>query len=239
MPCGGIRMRAKHILRRSGASGRRSAPPRPKRPRELRRWEGRGAGPCCLPSASQGEASRSARGRDRRRRTLVGPGELAPARRSGSWQSDCVGGSVLLESSSAPKRPRCLVPSLRAAIVPVTPFQQNCALVWSEAANRGAVVDPGGDVDRIVAAVETTGLTVEKILLTHGHIDHAGGATELKERLRVPIEGPHEADRFLLERLADSGRSYGIAGSRNVLPDRWLLEGDQVDVAGSTFSVLH
>jgi len=131
------------------------------------------------------------------------------------------------------------VPPLRAAIVPVTPFQQNCALIWSETSNRGAVVDPGGDVDRIMEAVETTGFTVEKILLTHGHIDHAGGAAELKERLGVRIEGPHAADRFLLERLVDSGRSYGIADSRNVLPDRWLVEGDQVEVAGNTFSVLH
>lgn len=131
------------------------------------------------------------------------------------------------------------MPPLRAAIVPVTPFQQNCALIWSETSNRGAVVDPGGDVDRIMEAVETTGFTVEKILLTHGHIDHAGGAAELKERLGVRIEGPHAADRFLLERLVDSGRSYGIAGSRNVLPDRWLVEGDQVEVAGNTFSVLH
>ena len=131
------------------------------------------------------------------------------------------------------------MPQLRAAIVPVTPFQQNCALIWSETSNRGAVVDPGGDVDRIMEAVETTGFTVEKILLTHGHIDHAGGAAELKERLGVRIEGPHAADRFLLERLVDSGRSYGIADSRNVLPDRWLVEGDQVEVAGNTFSVLH
>jgi len=131
------------------------------------------------------------------------------------------------------------VPQLRAAIVPVTPFQQNCALIWSETSDRGAVVDPGGDVDRIMEAVETTGFTVEKILLTHGHIDHAGGAAELKERLGVRIEGPHAADRFLLERLVDSGRSYGIADSRNVLPDRWLVEGDQVEVAGNTFSVLH
>ena len=131
------------------------------------------------------------------------------------------------------------MPSLRAAFVPVTPFQQNCTLLWSEATTRGAVVDPGGDVDRILDAVEKTGMTVEKILLTHGHIDHAGGAAELKERLGVPIEGPHAADRFLLERLAEAGRSYGIADSREVTPDRWLAEGDEVDVAGIAFTVLH
>jgi len=131
------------------------------------------------------------------------------------------------------------VTSLRAAIIPVTPFQQNCTLLWSEATKRGAVVDPGGDVARIMDAVQQTGVAVERILLTHGHIDHAGGAAELKERLGVPIEGPHEADRFLLERLADSGRSYGIFGARDVLPDRWLAEGDEVEIAGLPFSVLH
>jgi glyoxylase-like metal-dependent hydrolase (beta-lactamase superfamily II) len=131
------------------------------------------------------------------------------------------------------------LPSIRAAIVPVTPFQQNCALVWCEATKRAAVVDPGGDLDRIEQAVAATGVTVEKILLTHGHIDHAGGAAELKERLSVPIEGPHRADLFLLERLAESGRSYGIVGSRNVVPDRWLDEGDTVAVGEITFDVLH
>ena len=131
------------------------------------------------------------------------------------------------------------MPPLRAAIVPVTPFQQNCTLLWSQDTLRGAVVDPGGDVDRVMAAIEKTGIAVETILLTHGHIDHAGGAAELKERLGVTIEGPHLADQFLLERLADTGRSYGIVGSRDVIPDRWLVDGDQVSVAGIAFSVLH
>jgi glyoxylase-like metal-dependent hydrolase (beta-lactamase superfamily II) len=129
---------------------------------------------------------------------------------------------------------------LKAAIVPVTPFQQNCTLLWDEAAKTGAVVDPGGDLDRIEAAIAKIGMTPEKILLTHGHIDHAGGAAELKERLGgVPIEGPHEADRFLLEGLPAQGRAFGMAGVRAVTPDRWLSEGDQVTAAGATFSVLH
>jgi len=131
------------------------------------------------------------------------------------------------------------VPSLRAAIVPVTPFQQNCSLVWSEETRTGAVIDPGGDLDRVLDAVEKTGMGVEKILLTHGHIDHAGGAAELKERLGVPVEGPPRADAFLLGGLADSGRSYGIVGARDVTPDRWLDEGDEVSAAGIVFSVLH
>ena len=131
------------------------------------------------------------------------------------------------------------MPPLRAAIIPVTVFQQNCTLLWSESTKKGAVVDPGGDLERVMDALEATGIEVEKILLTHGHIDHAGGAAELKDRLGVPIEGPHLADSFLLERLVDSGRSAGIAGSRNVTPDRWLGEGDQVGVGGADFAVLH
>jgi hydroxyacylglutathione hydrolase len=130
--------------------------------------------------------------------------------------------------------------SLKAAIVPVTPFQQNCTLLWDEASKRGVVIDPGGDLDRIQAGLGQVGLEVEKIILTHGHIDHAGGAAELKEKLGgVPIEGPHRADRFLLEGLSAQGRSYGFADTRNVTPDRWLSEGDSVGMAGLSFAVLH
>ncbi|HEX8663585.1 MAG TPA: MBL fold metallo-hydrolase [Beijerinckiaceae bacterium] len=127
---------------------------------------------------------------------------------------------------------------LRAAIIPVTPFAQNCSLLWDDATNRAAVVDPGGDLPRILEAIEKTAVTPEKILLTHGHIDHAGGAAELKERLGVPIEGPHRADKFLLDRLAETGRGYGMA-ARPVAPDRWLEEGDEVTVGGLSFDVLH
>ena len=131
------------------------------------------------------------------------------------------------------------MPRFRAAIIPVTPFQQNCTLLWCEATKRAAVIDPGGDVARIQDAIVQTGVTVERILLTHGHVDHAGGAAELKEALGVPIEGPHEADLFLLQRLPETARSFGIAGARAVTPDRWLAEGDAVSVGEVTFSVLH
>jgi hydroxyacylglutathione hydrolase len=127
----------------------------------------------------------------------------------------------------------------RALIIPVTPFQQNCTLVWSQTSKRGAVIDPGGDLAEIERAIEEAGVTVEKIWLPHGHIDHASGATELKERLRVPIEGPHRADLFLLERLVDSARAFGMAGARNVKPDRWLDQGDRISVDDLTFDVLH
>ncbi|MGZ8323283.1 MAG: MBL fold metallo-hydrolase, partial [Rhodoplanes sp.] len=103
---------------------------------------------------------------------------------------------------------------------------------------KAAVVDPGGDLDRIREAVAQNGVTVEKIILTHGHIDHAGGAAELREELGVPIEGPHEADRFLLDRLAEQGQVYGFP-ARAVTPDRWLNEGDTVSVGDVTLDVLH
>jgi glyoxylase-like metal-dependent hydrolase (beta-lactamase superfamily II) len=129
---------------------------------------------------------------------------------------------------------------LQAGIVTVTPFQQNCTLLWDEATRRGAVVDPGGDLDRIEAGIAKVGMTVEKILLTHGHIDHAAGAAELKEKLGgIPIEGPHEEDKFLLDSLVESGLAFGMTDARNVMPDRWLNEGDTVTVADATFSILH
>jgi glyoxylase-like metal-dependent hydrolase (beta-lactamase superfamily II) len=128
---------------------------------------------------------------------------------------------------------------LKAAIVPVTPFQQNCTLLWDPATMKGAVVDPGGDLDAIEAAIAEVGMQPEKILLTHGHIDHAGGAAELRERLGgIPIEGPHANERPLLDNLEQQGVAYGIP-ARAVTPDRWLDDGDTVSVAGHTFEVLH
>ena len=123
-------------------------------------------------------------------------------------------------------------------IVPVTPFQQNCSIAWSDATKRGVVVDPGGDVAQIRAALAGLGVSVDYVLLTHGHIDHAGGAAELAADLGVTIVGPHEGDRPLLERLDVQGRQYGIE-ARNVVPDRFLVEGDTIEIAGVTFDVLH
>ncbi|MEI7600828.1 MAG: MBL fold metallo-hydrolase [Aestuariivirga sp.] len=126
---------------------------------------------------------------------------------------------------------------LKAFIIPVTPFQQNCSLVYDEAKKVGAIVDPGGDVPVILDAIKQSGVKVEKILLTHGHIDHAGGAAELAETLGVPIEGPHVEDTFLLEALPESGAKYGMAGVRPVTPDRWLKEGDTVTVGDLEFKI--
>lgn len=128
---------------------------------------------------------------------------------------------------------------LKAAIVPVTAFQQNCTLLWDEETKIGAVVDPGGDLERIEEAIGKIGIKVEKIILTHGHMDHAGGAAELKAKLGVPIEGPHKGDKPLLDNLAQQALAFGMMGARDVTPDRWLEEGDTVEAAGATFNILH
>ncbi len=125
---------------------------------------------------------------------------------------------------------------IRAAIVPVTPLQQNCTLIWCTKTMRGAFVDPGGDLPKLLRAAEQHGVTVEKILLTHGHIDHCGEAKPLAEQLGVPIEGPHEADRFWIARLDEDGRNWGLRGVP-FEPDRWLVEGDTVTVGEATLAV--
>jgi glyoxylase-like metal-dependent hydrolase (beta-lactamase superfamily II) len=128
--------------------------------------------------------------------------------------------------------------SFRVAVVPVTPFQQNCAIIYDATTKKGAVVDPGGDVDTILEAIQQTGVTIEKILITHGHIDHAGGAAELREKLGVQVEGPAREDEWLLDALPETGARYGMMGARVLKPDRWLSDGDVVTVAGFTFAII-
>jgi glyoxylase-like metal-dependent hydrolase (beta-lactamase superfamily II) len=128
---------------------------------------------------------------------------------------------------------------LKVTIVPVTPFQQNCSIVACTATNRAAIVDPGGDLPRIREAIDKLKVEPEKILLTHGHIDHAGVAAELSEALSLPIEGPGEEDGFLLESLVEQGQRFGMADVRNVKPTRWLTEGETVSIGDLTFTVLH
>src|SRR3569623_3333546 len=124
-------------------------------------------------------------------------------------------------------------------IIPVTPFQLNCTLLWCEVTKDAVVIDPGGDVPLIRTNIEKAGGIVRQIWLAHGHIEHVGGAAELRDALKVPIEGPHIADQFLLDHVVESGRSYGMTGMRNFAPDRWLAEGDVVKVGELEFDVLH
>jgi len=129
--------------------------------------------------------------------------------------------------------------TLRAVVVPVTPFVQNCSVVWDDATGKGAVIDPGGDIDRILEVVETNGVQLEKILLTHGHIDHAGGTAELARRFGLPIEGPHEGDRFWIEQLSEQGRMFGVGQAESFEPSRWLVQGDTVSVGDVALEVYH
>ena len=130
------------------------------------------------------------------------------------------------------------LPPMRAALIPVTPLQQNCTLLWCTATNKAALVDPGGDLPKLKSALAQTGVKLEKILITHGHIDHCGEAGTLAKELGVPIEGPHEEDRFWIDQLAEDGRKYGVNGAV-FEPDRWLNDGDQVRVGDLVLDVLH
>jgi hydroxyacylglutathione hydrolase len=130
-------------------------------------------------------------------------------------------------------------PLFHAAIIPVTPYQQNCSLVWCDATRKGAIIDPGGDVERLIAAAAEHGVTVEKIFLTHGHLDHASGAADLKRRTGAVLEGPHRDDAFLLDALAENRRTPGFAHAEPVTPDRWLADGDTVSFGNVSLEVLH
>lgn len=128
---------------------------------------------------------------------------------------------------------------MKYRIIPVTPFQQNCTLLWCEETLQAAVVDPGGDVDRIVDLAAKEGVVIAKILLTHGHIDHAGGAAELAGRLRVPIEGPQQEDRLWIDQLGNQGRMFGLGPAAPFTPDRWLEDGDTASFGSIVLEVLH
>lgn len=124
-------------------------------------------------------------------------------------------------------------------ILPVTAFQQNCSLIWCDATRRAALVDPGGDKEHLLAIAEREGVTIERLLLTHGHVDHVAAAASLARRLGVPVEGPHEDDRFWLEALPQQSAYFGFPHAEPFTPDRWLQDGDVVNVGHVKLEVLH
>jgi glyoxylase-like metal-dependent hydrolase (beta-lactamase superfamily II) len=133
---------------------------------------------------------------------------------------------------------------LKAVVVPVTPFEQNCTLLWERESRAGAVIDPGGDAPKILAQVREHKIEVQSIILTHGHLDHAGGTAALQRALTSngqapPILGPDPRDLFLLDGIAQQARAYGLSGMDNARPDRWLAEGDRITIGGVAFDVLH
>ena len=129
-------------------------------------------------------------------------------------------------------------PPFTVQIVPVTPFQQNCSIVRA-ASGAAAVIDPGGEVDKLLAVAERMDARIEKIWLTHGHLDHASGAMEMKRRTGAPIEGAHREEAFWLDQIAEQSLRFGAGGQgENVVPDRWLDDGDTVDLDGNVFDVV-
>jgi glyoxylase-like metal-dependent hydrolase (beta-lactamase superfamily II) len=128
---------------------------------------------------------------------------------------------------------------LRYHTIPVTAFQQNCSLLWDDASGQAAVVDPGGDLDRLLAAVDERGLRLEQIWLTHAHIDHAGGTGELAERLGLPIVGPHPGDQFWIDGLPEQSRMFGFPPAQAFTPTRWLHDGDEVTLGAHRLQVRH
>jgi glyoxylase-like metal-dependent hydrolase (beta-lactamase superfamily II) len=128
---------------------------------------------------------------------------------------------------------------LRYLTIPVTPFQQNCSLVWCDQTQEAAVIDPGGDLDRVLAEVQRLGLNLTQIWLTHAHIDHAGGTGELAQRLQLPIIGPHAGDQFWIDGLPQQSQMFGFPPAKAFTPTRWLQDGDTVRVGQSELTVRH
>jgi hydroxyacylglutathione hydrolase len=128
---------------------------------------------------------------------------------------------------------------LKYQTIPVTPFQQNCSIVWDDATMRAAIVDPGGNIDTLLAEAARLGVTLEQIWLTHAHIDHAGGSAELAERLSLPIVGPHPADQFWIDAISQQAMMFGFPDARPFVPTRWLQDGDSVELAGHVLHVRH
>ena len=131
-------------------------------------------------------------------------------------------------------------PKLEIRIIPVTPFQQNCSMIWDRETMDGVFIDPGGDTDKLMAAAKDLGVNIKEVWLTHGHLDHAGAADEIRELTGAPVIGPHKDDQWLMDDIKQQWAKYGVTdGPRNVVPDRYLNDGDELTRGGETFGVVH
>ena len=130
-------------------------------------------------------------------------------------------------------------PTINVRILPVTPFQQNCSLVWCRETMEGAFVDPGGETDRLIAKAEAEGVKIVKILVTHGHLYHASAVADMADHYGVPIEGPERAETFWIDKIVEQAAEYGFPPARKFTPDRWLTDGDKVDLGRLEFEVFH
>lgn len=128
---------------------------------------------------------------------------------------------------------------MKYRVVPVTHYQQNCSLIWCEHSRQAAVIDPGGDLDKIREAAREENVEIKKIFLTHGHLDHVGGTAELSRSLQLPIEGPHREDKFWLDILDQQAMMMGFNPVASFAPDRWLNEGDELTIGEQVLQVLH
>ena len=128
---------------------------------------------------------------------------------------------------------------MKVTVVPVTPFQQNCSVLFCETSAQLAIVDPGGDLDKIMQAANEFGGKIEKIFVTHAHIDHAGGVAELAEKLDVPIEGPHRDDQFWIDMLEEQAAMFDFPLAKKFEPDRWLQQGDKIEFGNVSLDVHH
>ena len=130
-------------------------------------------------------------------------------------------------------------PPIRVAVIPVTPLRQNCTIVWCTQTMKAAVIDPGGEAPGLLQVLEKHGLTLEKIWITHGHLDHAGGAAAMQAATGVPIEGPHPDDQFWIDDIGKNAARWGMPDAKPFVPDRWLFDGDVVTLGATQFEVYH
>jgi hydroxyacylglutathione hydrolase len=129
--------------------------------------------------------------------------------------------------------------TLKVAIIPVTVYQQNCSILVCENTNKAALIDPGGESERLLSILKELGVTLEKIFLTHGHLDHVGGAADIAAVLNVPIIGPHIADKYWLDGLDRFAEMMGFPATQNLTPGQWLEDGDKVQFGEITLDVIH